>query len=94
MNSPQHITGKDNLIPPQAIQNLKQTTINKSPLKEKMLTAEITSLNIKQGEHENKENIKTVESVEGKSDDKPTKRTTLSGKSLTSSRKVRREERG
>jgi hypothetical protein len=35
-----------------------------------------------------------VESVEGKSDDKPTKRTTLSGKSLTSSTKIRKEERG
>ena len=77
MSNPQHITGKDNLITPQqALQNLKQSTINKSPLKEKTLTDELA-----------------VES-EGKSDDKPTKRTTLSGKSLTSSTKIRKEERG
>ena len=76
-SNPQHITGKDNLITPQqALQNLKQSTINKSPLKEKTLTDELA-----------------VES-EGKSDDKPTKRTTLSGKSLTSSTKIRKEERG
>jgi hypothetical protein len=78
VSNPQHITDKDNLIPSQqALQNLKQSTINKSPLKEKTLTGELA-----------------VESVEGKSDDKPTKRTTLSGKSLTSSTKIRKEERG
>ena len=78
VSNPQHITGKDNLIPSQqALQNLNQSTINKSPLKEKTLTGELA-----------------VESVEGKSDDKPTKRTTLSGKSLTSSTKIRKEERG
>ena len=92
MSSPQHLTNIDNLTTPQqALQNLK-SSINKSSLKEKPLTDESASLKSKQGNHGNTENLKTVESVQGKSDAKPTKHTTLSGKSTTT--KIRREEQG
>lgn len=90
VSSPQHLTNIDNLTTPQqALQNLK-SSINKSSLKEKPLTDESASLKSKQGNHGNTENLKTVESVQGKSDAKPTKHTTLSGKSTTT--KIRREQ--
>lgn len=92
MSSPQHFT-LDNLITPQALQNHKPSNTNKSPLKGKTLTDELANLKIKQGKKENKDNSKTVESVEGKSDEKSTKRTTVSGKS-TIPAKIRREEQG